>query len=232
MTILSATRLAPADHVMDGFDDNPFARSRLTDQRYAFEPTRNGRLLINIHMRPLPKKFFGPDGIPCVFTIDDDGNTDVGFFVKQLGDFKFVVSNGMITKIVKLAQHAEDVADLTHMPVGLCTILVEQLGSDPEYIRRITEYRCSTIEGNTFGWHPSDPTIHLGGIITPDLNPPIDPDGGSEILLETGDFWLRQDGSGWDLETLFFFFLFQNGGTLTFENETGVLLLEAAPTPP
>src|SRR3569833_1472210 len=95
-------------------------------------------------MRPLPPKFFGPSGIPCVFAVDDAGNTAIGYFIQQLGLYKFRATNGTVTKIVQLAQRAEDVVDLNHMPPGTCTILVEQYGGSPQNIRHITGTRCFT----------------------------------------------------------------------------------------
>ena len=147
-------------------------------------------------MRPLPSKFFGPSGLPCLLTIDGDGNTAVGYFVKQLGARRFVATvDGDTTFVVVLAQTSEDVASMSVMPVGTCTILVTQYGGSAENVRQITEYRCSTIQGNTVPWHAESPTPTLAGITTPVL------DSGDSYLLETGDFWLLEDGTHWELET-------------------------------
>ena len=145
-------------------------------------------------MRPLPQKFFGPDGLPCLFTIDDSGNTAVGYFVKQLGARRFVATDGSHTTVVTLAQTSDDVSSQSVMPVGTCTILVTQYGGSAENIRQITEYRCSTIQGSTVPWHADTPTPTLAGITTPVL------DSGDSLLIESGDFWLLEDSTHWELE--------------------------------
>ena len=192
-------------------------------------------------MRPLPPKFLGPSGLPCVFAVDDSGTTAIGYFIKQLGPFKFIATNGTVTKAVSLAQNPSDVADINNMPPGTCTIFVEQYGGSPENIRRITEYRCSTTQGNTFPWHPGEPTPALAGIVEPSLGEP--PLG---IALENGDFWmleptvsgkfthmgdvLNTNYRGYYIaEVTGYFELLQDGSTILLEDGSGLLLLETAP---
>jgi hypothetical protein len=186
-------------------------------------------------MHPLPKRFFGESGIPCVFAVDDAGNTAIGWFIKQLGSYKFRATNGSVTKVVQLAQRADDVADLNHMPPGTCTILVEQFNGSPENIRHITETRCLTVQGNVFPWHPGEPTPRLAGILEPVLDISLG------IALENGDFWMLEPLEGGRMgldvnyrgyylaEVTGYFELLQDGSLIDFEDDSGSLLLETAP---
>jgi len=119
-------------------------------------------------MHPISSTFFGSSGIKCVFAIDDAGNTDVGYIVKQVGTRRFVITNGSVTKTCSLAQKASDVTSLTNLTPGLCTILLTPLGaSTPEHIRYIAATKCVTIESNTYAWHLGSATPGVAQITAP-----------------------------------------------------------------
>jgi hypothetical protein len=146
-------------------------------------------------MRPLPPRFFGPSGIPCIFTIDDDsGATAVGYLVKQVQTRKFVVSDGSTTRTTMLAQTSDEISDPNNYPPATCSILLTLLDSTVEHINYLTEFRCSTVEGNLIGWHTDEPTETIGTVTTPSL-------GADDILLEDSSFWLLEDGTHWELES-------------------------------
>jgi hypothetical protein len=148
-------------------------------------------------MRPLPPRFFGPDGLHCIFTVDDDsGATAVGYLVKQVQTKRFIVSNGSTTRITKLAQTADAVSNPNNYPPATCSILLTLSDSSVEHITYLTATRCSTIEGSSIGWHTDSPTQTIGTVTTPSLD-----SGDDDILLESGDLWLLEDGSDWELET-------------------------------
>ena len=147
-------------------------------------------------MRPLPPHFFGPSGIPCIFTIDDEsGATSVGYLVKQVQTKKFVVSNGSTTRTTRLAQTADEVSNPNNYPPATCSILLTLNDSSVEHITYLTASRCSTVEGSSIGWHTDSPTQTIGSITMPSLG------GDGDILLEDSSFWLLEDGSHWELET-------------------------------
>lgn len=118
-------------------------------------------------MKGLPTKYFGPNGIPCLFATDKSGNISVGYFVKQLGTFKFVASNGDVTMPVRLAQTSSEMANL---PFGLCTILVTALDEPTENIKYIVATRCTTVQGNDYPWHIGSPTFEFASITTPNVS--------------------------------------------------------------
>ena len=149
-------------------------------------------------MKSLPPRFFGPEGLPCIFTTDDDsGATAVGYLVRQIGTKRFIVSNGSITRTVKLAQTSDDVSNDNNYPPATFSILLTLFDSTVEHISYLTASRCTTIEGSSIGWHTDSATQTIGTVTTPSL----DPDDGDDILLESGDFWLLEDGTNWELES-------------------------------
>jgi hypothetical protein len=144
-------------------------------------------------MKGLPQKFFGPSGLPCVFSIDKLGNTSVGYIVKQLGTKSFLVTDGSASKFVRLAQTPIEVESyLSFLPPGIFTILVETFNGSIENVKNITEFKCATIQGNGYLWHNDSPVPGIAGIVTPSADP--------EILLESGDQWLLESGDQWLLE--------------------------------
>jgi hypothetical protein len=170
-------------------------------------------------MRPIAPRYFGPDGLPCVFTSDDEtGATTVGYLVQDVGLTRFKVSDGTITRIVRLAQNLDDVSDLSHFPPATMTILLTLEDSSVEHIRYITSCRCSTLEGTSRQWIPTgDPTGQTGVI-----SAPVD-DSDDDILMEDGSFWLLEDGSKWKMEPLpppGNGFVLEQGGRWLLENGT------------
>jgi hypothetical protein len=175
-------------------------------------------------VKSLPNKLFGPSGIPCVFTIDDDGTTAVGYFTKQISAIKFWATNGTVHRVVTLAQNGGQVSDLTHMPPGICTVLVTPLGGETQHIRHITATRCLTIQGHGFPWHNADPTEHAAGITIPDFG------GGDETffrLLEDGSKWLLETGDDWLTQQAPPYLLMEDGGFLLL-NENNRIVLEGS----
>lgn len=147
-------------------------------------------------MRPLPPRFFGPDGLHCIFTIDDDtGQTAVGYLVRQIATKTFIVSDGSTTRTTKLAQTTDEISNPNNYPPATCSILLTLEDSTVEHVNYMTATRCSTIEGSAIGWHTTDPTQTIGTVTTPSLG------GDDDLLLESGDFWLLEDGSHWELES-------------------------------
>lgn len=176
-------------------------------------------------MRPLPPKFFGPSGLPCVFTLDDEtGATAVGYLVKQVGTRRFVVSDGSVRRTVTLTRDLDDVADLTSFPPATCTILITLLDDTVEHIQYLTEFRCVTIQGTSIGWHTSAATSTIGTISIPVLD-----SGDHEILLEDGSFWLLESGAEWDLNDVSYLLLFEDNDPMELEDDSGELLLQDAP---
>lgn len=148
--------------------------------------------------RSIEPRDFGPQGLPCIFTSDDEsGATVTGWLIKQLGDRRFKVTNGTITRVARLAQHAEDVADLNHFPPATMTILLTMADSSVEHIRYIQSFRCSTIEGQSRQWKSTGDPHDQVGVITAH-----DDDSVDDILLEDGSYWLLEDGRKWKLEDL------------------------------
>ena len=146
-------------------------------------------------MHPLPPRFFGPSGLPCIFTIDDEsGATTVGYLVKQVQTKRFIVSDGSTTRTTKLAQTSDEVSNPNNYPPATCSILLTLEDSSVEHITYLTSCRCSTVEGSSIGWHTTEATQTIGTVTTPSL-------GVDDILLESGDHWLLEDGSDWELES-------------------------------
>jgi hypothetical protein len=177
-------------------------------------------------VKSLPNKFFGPSGIPCVFAIDDAGGTAIGYFLKQLSDIKFIATDGAVTKIVHLAQTLSDVADLTNMASGLCTVLVAALGGPTEHVKRITEYRCASLEGSLHSWHNADPSMDRSGIVMPSLHETF------FRLLENDSKWLLETNNNWLIETapiVPLLLVLENGSLLLLEYLTGEFELEGQP---
>jgi hypothetical protein len=147
-------------------------------------------------MKSLPSRCFGPGGIPCIFTVDDEsGATSVGYLVRQVQTKRFIVSNGTTTRTVQLAQIIDDVADNNNYPPATFSILLTLDDDSVEHISYLTATRCTTIQGSAIGWHTDSPTSTIGTVTTPSL------DDGNDILLESGDHWLLEDGSFWQLES-------------------------------
>lgn len=145
-------------------------------------------------MRSLPQRYFGPSGLPCIFTIDDEtGATSIGYLVKQVSTNKYMVSDGTITRLCRFPTTLEQVSDLNNFPPATFTIELTMFDDSLEYIFEISETRCSTLQGTAIAWHTADPTQSKGGILPPDM--------GSDILLEDGSKWLLEDGSKWLLES-------------------------------
>ena len=165
-------------------------------------------------MHPLPKKFMGPDGIPCVLAVDEDGNTEVGYIKRQYSLYHFLVTNGSTyTAPAFLVQNAEDIADLSNIPPRTFTILLAPPtgGGDAQNISHFIGNRCKTVQGHGYKWHLQSPTDTVAGITAPDL-------GGDNLrLLEDGSFWLLEDGSFWELET-------HNGPFILLEDDNYFLL--------
>ena len=145
-------------------------------------------------MKSLPTKFFGSSGIPCLFA-NSEGTPIVGYLHRQLGDYRFMVTDGSQILTCFLCQTSEQVASYTSsLPVGYFTILVGLEDGPIEFIRKITADRCVTISNIGYQWHNADPTSIVAGIITPSL-------GENFLLLEGGGFLLQENGGFIILET-------------------------------
>jgi uncharacterized membrane protein len=120
-------------------------------------------------MKPVNNKFFGPDGIKCVFTIDDSGATSIGYIVKQVGDRRYVVTNDTVTKVCRLAQPGDDVHDLNRLTPGLCTIIISDSESNTANVCYLTADRCYTTGLTNHSWHLDDPADGVVQIIEPSL---------------------------------------------------------------
>ena len=144
-------------------------------------------------MRSLPSKYFGPSGLPCLFTVDDvTGETSVGHLVKQISQYRYIVSDGTTTRLAYLAQKPEDIANPNAFPPETFTIFLTLADGSVEQIKQISEFKCGTVQGTTIAWHTADPNESTGSITMPVLN---------DILLEDGSYWLLEDGSYWLLES-------------------------------
>jgi hypothetical protein len=45
-------------------------------------------------MKSLPVKYFGPEGLPCVFDVDGNGTPAIGYLKKQISNYYFIVTDG------------------------------------------------------------------------------------------------------------------------------------------
>lgn len=172
-------------------------------------------------MKSLPQKFFGPSGVPCVFATNL-GTTVVGYFLKQLSDVRFIATDGTHKAVVTLAQTMEQVADITSLPPGTCTILIQTLNGPTENIKRVSEYQCTTVQANIHPWHNNDPNTEQAGVITPTLNTETFfrlMEDGSEWLLETGDNWLLEQTGPYLLLENGGFWLLEEGGFFELEGD-------------
>lgn len=171
-------------------------------------------------MKSLPTKFFGPSGIPCVFSVDDSGNTVIGYLHKQLSNYSFIVTDGTTTKKAHFVQNPEDVVDLTHLPNNSFTITITPFGQDVEHISYLTYDKCKTIEGNGYYWHNNSPTEKLAGITTPIIRMETFfrlLEDGTKWLLETGDKWLLQTAPPYILLETTGYLMLENGGKIELE---------------
>jgi hypothetical protein len=119
--------------------------------------------------RALPRKYFGPEGLPCVFTVSE-GNTVVGYLKKQISNHRFIVTDGDENTVqASFALSTDAVSDLTALPVGTFTIVLMTPEGEQEHVRRLTSTQCVTVEGNGWAWHNADSTDDVAGIVVPSL---------------------------------------------------------------
>ena len=101
-------------------------------------------------MHPLNEHMFGVHGIKVRFYNDSD--VVDGYIVDEPGTSEFVVTDGVVTKTVKLAETLDVVNDLAANP-GFFTIVVTPPVGPPEHVARIWSYRLRTVEGHDYHWH-------------------------------------------------------------------------------
>jgi hypothetical protein len=101
-------------------------------------------------MHPLNPHLFGEHGIAVSFY----NGTDVvdGYILDELGQSKFIVTDGSVKKTVVLAQSLAVIDDLASHP-DHCTIVVTPHGGSAEHVARIWEFRVRTVEGHDYNWH-------------------------------------------------------------------------------
>lgn len=121
-------------------------------------------------MHALPPKLLGSSGLPCIFASDDSGTAAVGYVLKQLGTSRFQVTNGSVTKTCILTQTQADINGLPgQLAPGTCTFAL-WFNDNTEYVKYITETRCTTIDNNVYAWRLGSATDMIGQIVTPTLS--------------------------------------------------------------
>ena len=120
-------------------------------------------------MRPLPKYFFGPQGLQCIFAIDDNGSPGVGYINKQKGVKTFEVSDGNITRICNLPVTLDSVSNLNVIPLDTCVMLIKTADSVIEHIASIKLHQLVTLEGNDYPWYTGQPYSNVVEVIVPQL---------------------------------------------------------------
>jgi len=106
-------------------------------------------------MHPIHSRNFGP--LPGKIAVKFyNGSTVVtGWIVKQLGMTKYNVSNGTVSKTVRLAQTTSELTALTAgtgadsaKRAELCTIEIAKFGGSTENCKKIVGHRATTIQGS------------------------------------------------------------------------------------
>ena len=100
-------------------------------------------------LHPLNDRFFGITGIEVSFY----NNTAVvnGYIIEQPGTNEFVVSDGVISQHVTLAQTLAVAADLAVNPHSF-TIPITAPDGAIEHVARIWSTKVHTVEGNDYHW--------------------------------------------------------------------------------
>ena len=102
-----------------------------------------------------------------MFTADDtSGATSAGYLVKQLSLNRYIVSNGTLTRAVKLAQSLADVSNISQFAPATLTIFLTLADESIEHVRYIAGNRCTTIEGTNIAWSTQPAVAGYQGCIS------------------------------------------------------------------
>ena len=97
-------------------------------------------------MHPVKTQFFGQNGILCLFS--NAGTLLSGWVHKQIGSKRYIVTDGVVTKVCTLVSTT---SEATALPDGFCTFVVTPSSGD-EYVSYLASTRCSTTADNGHAW--------------------------------------------------------------------------------